>query len=461
MRAVFHRVWKLKRAMRKLGCGARLFLAAALLAGAHASARDLVGLGVITADAGRTDHPARLELGSGSREHAEALIAALRRRGEFHADGAIAAARMAQRDQPILPPPARLDADALERARPPYAAATARERRTLRACSSASAQPDCRYAGLQDALSAALPGDTVVLAPGVYEQGAIIAKSGLVLRGEPGAHLRGGTVEGKAALVVRADDVLIEGIECSAVAVRDNNGACIRVEGDDLTVRKVHFHDNQQGILSGLGGGVLLVEDSLFERNGFGGQAHGVYIGAPVETFVFRNNRVLATTGAGHGVKSRAQRTIIENNVIAGLDGGDSRAVDVPNGGAVVIRHNVLEKGPNSENGQMIGLALELPLHPVNETLIEDNLFVFDTHPAGLVQSVGQALGLVPPAGTVILSQSPGQVVVRNNTFVGAREIGSGVLDQGNRSYRTRREAGLPPYPAVPDPPGDLWPDGN
>jgi hypothetical protein len=168
MRAVFHRVWKLKRAMRKLGCGARLFLAAALLAGAHASARDLVGLGFTTADAGRTDHPARLELGSGSRKHAEALIAALRRRGEFHADGAIAAARMAQRDHPILPPPARLDADALERARPPYAAATARERRTLRACSSASAQPDCRYAGLQDALSAALPGDTVVLAPGVY-----------------------------------------------------------------------------------------------------------------------------------------------------------------------------------------------------------------------------------------------------------------------------------------------------
>ena len=86
-------------------------------------------------------------------------------------------------------------------------------------------------------------------------------------------------------------------------------------------MRNVHFHDNQQGILSGPGGGVLLVEHSLLERNGFGGQAHGVYIGKPVETFVFRNNRILATTGAGHGLKSRARRTIIENNVIAGLDG--------------------------------------------------------------------------------------------------------------------------------------------
>ena len=110
---------------------------------------------------------------------------------------------------------------------------------------------------------------------------------------------------------------------------------------------------------SGPGAGVLLVEGSLLERNGFGGQAHGVYIGPTIETFIFRNNRVLATTGAGHGVKSRAQSTILENNLIAGFDGNDSRAIDMPNGGDVVIRGNVLEKGPNSANAQMIGLALE------------------------------------------------------------------------------------------------------
>jgi hypothetical protein len=243
--------------------------------------------------------------------------------------------------------------------------------------------------------------------------------------------------------------------------VPDRNGACIRFEGNDLTVSNAYFHDNEEGILSGPAGGVIRIENCLFERNGFGGQAHGVYVNREIEALLFRGNRVLATKGSGHGLKSRAQRTIVENNIIASLDGQDSHAIDLPHGGEVVIRNNVLQKGPNSENGQMIGLALELPLHPVNETLIEDNLFVFDTHPAGLVQSVGQALGLVPPAGTVILSQSPGQVVVRNNTFVSAREIGSGVLDQGNRVYRTRREAGLPPYPAVPDRPGGLWPDGN
>jgi hypothetical protein len=323
--------------------------------------------------------------------------------------------------------------------------------RTLRACPLGAPQPDCGYHGLQGALAAALPGDRVVLAPGIYEEGAVIETPGLVLRGEPGAHLRDHAVEGKAALVVKAGGVVIEGIECSGIAVRDNNGACIRVEGDDLTVRNVHFHDNQEGILSGPGGGVLLVENSLFERNGFGGQAHGVYIGPQVERFVFRNNRVLATTGAGHGVKSRAQRTMIESNVIAGLDGRDSRAIDISDGGEVVIRGNVLEKGPNSENEQMIGLALEGNLHDLNETLIENNLLVFDTRPEGLVHDLARAVGLLPAKGTVILSKSPGEVILQGNTIVGASAIGSdNVIDRDNRIYRSRRDAGLPPYPEIP-----------
>jgi hypothetical protein len=358
---------------------------------------------------------------------------------------------LAQPGEPSLPPPARIDPDALERARPSLAAGTVRAPRTLRACPTGAVQPDCPYASVQEALDAALPGDQVVLAAGVYAEGAVIGTPGLVLRGEPGAHLRGHAAEGKAALVVKAKGVLIEGIECSEIAVRDKNGACIRIEGDDLTVRNVHFHDNQQGILSGPGGGVLLVEGSLFERNGFGGQAHGVYIGLPVETFVFRNNRVLATTGAGHGLKSRARRTIVEHNVIAGLDGQDSRAIDLPDGGEVVIRDNVLQKGPNSENRQMIGLALEGSLHEVNETLIEGNLLLFDTVPPGLLQDWGQAVGLLSPKGAVLNSKSPGSVILQGNTIVGALEIGGEVLERGNRSFRSREEAGLPPYPQLPD----------
>jgi hypothetical protein len=101
----------------------------------------------------------------------------------------------------------------------------------------------------------------------------------------------------------------------------------------------------------------------------------------------------------------------------------------------------------------MIGLALEGPLHDANQTLIEGNLLLFDTLPAGMVQSLGQALGLMPPKGTAISSQSPGPVVFRHNTIVGGREIGEGVIEGDNRIYESRREAGLPPYPALPEAP--------
>jgi hypothetical protein len=367
---------------------------------------------------------------------------------EPRTQGATVVAGSAQQIEPTSL--AQSDPNAIERA---GAAATARATRTLRVCPPGRAHPDCGYASLQEALAVALDGDQVVLAPGVYEEGAVVTTPNLVLRGNPGAHLRGHAVEGKAALVIRANGVVIDGIECSGIAVPDNNGACIRIEGDDLTVRNVHFHDNQEGILSGPGGGLLLVEASLLERNGFGGQAHGIYVGSTVATFIFRGNRILATTGAGHGLKSRARKTVVEDNVIAGLDGHDSRAIDVPDGGEVVIRGNVLEKGPNSENGQMIGLALEGRLHDVNETLIESNLIVFDTLPLGLIQDLARVVGLMPAKGTVIASESPGPVVLRNNTIVGARAIGSAVIEEDNRIYQSRRAAGLPPYPALPEVP--------
>ena len=117
-----------------------------------------------------------------------------------------------------------------------------------------------------------------------------------------------------------------------------------------------------------------------------------------------------------------------------------------------MIRGNILQKGRNSENGQMIGLALEGEPHDVNDTLIEGNLFLFDTLSDGLIQDLARAVGLLPLKGTVISSRSPGRVVLRDNIVVGAHEIGGdAVIDQDNRVYESRRDAGLPPYPVIPE----------
>ena len=307
--------------------------------------------------------------------------------------------------------------------------------REIRVCPRSGSEVGCNYRDIALALANTLPNDTIVLAPGLYYQAAIVTTPNITIRGEPGAHMTGVAAEGKAALVIKSSGVVVDGIECSNISVPDRNGACIRIEGADLTIRNVYFHDNEEGILGGVGGTVL-IEGSRIEQNGYGGQAHGVYILQSVDTFLFRDNQVLRTKGKGHDLKSRAQQTIIENNIFAGLDGENSRAIDLPNGGDVVIRDNVFEKGPNSDNRDMIGLALEARKagsNSINQTLIEGNLFIFD-HPKSMV----------------FRSISTGEIIFRDNMVVGTRSIGAATIGGGNRFFDTRAAAGLPPYPVLP-----------
>lgn len=324
--------------------------------------------------------------------------------------------------------------------------------RTLHVCAAQSDGGDCEFTSLKTAIAAIKPGDTVRLAAGVYREAALITTPGITIKGEPGAHLQGVAYNGKAALVVRADNVTIDGIECSGIAVRDHNGACVRIEGRDLVIRNVYFHDNQEGVLGGHGGS-LVIERSRFERNGYNrGFAHSVYI-TSVDTFVFRNNRVLSTKDEGQGVKSRAKETIIEGNVIAGLDARDSRAIDVPNGGTIVIRSNVLQKGVNSSNSQMIGLGLEGHLHPAGSALVENNIMLFDQDLPRIVRIIDDIVDVASKPGTAVANKMKGEVVVRNNMIVGAGrvETGAETTKLNNVLHRSRQQASLPEAPALPD----------
>jgi hypothetical protein len=63
--------------------------------------------------------------------------------------------------------------------------------------------------------------------------------------------------------------------------------------------------------------------------------------------------------GTGHLLKSRAFETRVEGCTLASLDGDTSREMDIPEGGIVHIDDAVLEKGPGSENPEMIGYLAE------------------------------------------------------------------------------------------------------
>ena len=254
---------------------------------------------------------------------------------------------------------------------------------------------DCSYRTVEAALAAATDGVTVRLLPGVYRDGGILRANGVRIEAD-GAYLFDAAWEQKASLVLKGNDTVIIGLRCSHIRVPDANGACIRAEGRNLTLRGVHFHDSQTGLLSGRTAGRVVIEDSTFERLGNReqeiGNAHGIYIGS-IDEFILRRSRVLESVGAGHEVKSRAAKTVIEGNVIASLSGRDSRQIDLPNGGDIVIRGNVLEKGPNSENHQVIGIGMERGRghgtdHAFNEAVIEGNTVFFDRRGRNVFVSV-------------------------------------------------------------------------
>jgi hypothetical protein len=274
------------------------------------------------------------------------------------------------------------------------------------------------------------PGQTVVLPPGVYREAATIKASNVVIKAH-GVRLEHAAAERKAALVVKGDNVTIEGLECAYIKVPDRNGACVRLEAKNLTLRNVHFRDSQSGLLAWKkDSGTVLIENSRFERIG---RVHGVYIGRGDTHLIVRNSWFLSSRAEGHEIKSRAAKNTIERNVIASLDGVDSRLIDLPEGGENVIRGNVLAKGPASSNQDLIGVALERnrELHSVNSTVIEDNIIIMERRGTNVLLHQRR----VPEAR------------IERNKVIGGKNPGG-----DNTWFPDRAAAGLPKYPALPEP---------
>src|SRR5450432_1944974 len=131
--------------------------------------------------------------------------------------------------------------------------------------------PGKTYAKPCAAIAAAQDGDLIEIDAGTYAGDVCaIARSGLTLRGVGGrAHLdaAGAAYGGKGTWVIQGANTTVENLELSGAKVPDMNGAGIRQEGAGLVVRNCYFHDNEDGILSG-GGGDIVIEGSEFANNG-------------------------------------------------------------------------------------------------------------------------------------------------------------------------------------------------
>lgn len=292
--------------------------------------------------------------------------------------------------------------------------------------------PGRPFALPSEAAAAARDGDTVEIYPGTYQDVAIWRANRLTIRGvggRPRIDAGGGGAAGKAVWVIAGRKVLVENVELTGSRVPDKNGAGIRAEGGDLTLREVLIHGNEIGILSALDfKGELRIERSEFHSNIVQDweaagvpPGHNIYIGE-AKPFVLIGSWIHGAVD-GHNVKSRASENRILYNRIEDDPGpASSYLVDIAEGAPTLMLGNLFAQSAASPNKVILSIASEKNA-PAAETVIAYNTIL-----RPLEQSVAVA------------NRGSGPVRLVNNLIVGpGRTAEGGVLLQGTLDTRDFR----------------------
>ena len=236
-------------------------------------------------------------------------------------------------------------------------------------------------------------GDVIEIDAGTYKDDVVVwRKNNLTLRGVGGRpHIQStktipytpgnDSENGKGLWVAYGKNLKIENIELSGAKVPDLNGAGIRGDGNGLYVCNAYLHDNENGILGGIGN--VLVEYTEFNNNGncvnTSGCAHNMYISEATTKFTLKHS-YSHHANQGHNVKSRAQQNyLLYNRIMDEGTGNSSYAIDISNGGLTYLIGNLIQQGPNTENSIMVNYGAEglragrtHNFYMINNTLVND-----------------------------------------------------------------------------------------
>ena len=238
--------------------------------------------------------------------------------------------------------------------------------------------PSQTYKTPSSAAAVAKNGDHIQIEPGQYFDCAVWRADDLVIEGTgPGVVITDKTCNGMGLFVIWGNNTTVRNLTLTRARVPDMNGAGIRLVKGNLTVDNVKFIDNQNGVLGGEPGTTVTIRNSDFDKNGTcaGSCAHGIYIDK-VNLLRVDNSR-FSGTRQGHSIKSRALRTeVIGCTIVDGPEGTSSYLIEIPNGGALFMRDNTLEKGPKAENHTAaIAIGAEGVTQPTAEVTITNNSF--------------------------------------------------------------------------------------
>lgn len=292
------------------------------------------------------------------------------------------------------------------------------------------------YATPCRAFAAAAAGDTILINAATYSGDVCgIYQHNLIIRGvngRPKIDAAGRNAMGKGTWVVVGNNITIENVEMYGAKVPDANGAAIRLEGTNFTLRRVFFHNNQNGILTGANlNSNIVIEHSEFGRNGGGtGQTHNLYIGN-VRSLTFRYN-FSHDANVGHNLKSRAQTNYIMYNRFSSTAPGEisstaagqpSYEIDLPNAGLSYIIGNVIQQPAANQNGSMVAYGAEGATNPNKNLYVINNTFVNDDTRRGTFVLVGTSV------------TTP--VLLQNNIFGGFGGVTNQVAAVQKTNYRS------------------------
>jgi hypothetical protein len=208
-------------------------------------------------------------------------------------------------------------------------------------------------------------GDTVRIEPmpGGYYDCAIWRADDLTIEGVGNdVRLTDMTCQGKAIFVTAGKRITIRNLTFARARVPDRNGAGIRAEGEDLRVENSRFINNESGILAASSpNSQIAILDSQFTANGTCGSgscADAISVGNIAELTVAQCD--ISNMKGGDAIRSLAAHTrLLANHIEGGAKGEAAYLVELPAGGSLEMKDNVLERGPLSSNANVAVRVME------------------------------------------------------------------------------------------------------
>jgi hypothetical protein len=234
-------------------------------------------------------------------------------------------------------------------------------------------------------------GDVVEIDSGTYgctEQSIVWSANNITVIGVDGRatfNATGCAITGdKGIFNPRGTNMIIDNIAFIGVQGPSRNDAGIRLDGGGYVyITNSYFENSQNGVL--LTPSVptnIVIDHSEFSGNGncldASGCGHNMYISNPpnADSFVLRFS-YSHDANTGHEVKSRAKvNYILYNRLTDEATGKSSYEVDISNGGLTYIVGNIIQKGPNGQNGNVMAYAEEGATNPIQKLYIANNTIV-------------------------------------------------------------------------------------